>query len=172
MDELSDAVVDSHTGTHRPHFIGHVGEISRLNAGDRLHLGGGFHLEYSNGIGPVHHLVHCLVVEIDPAKVDVAAGAFFNEQQGVLHLRQSPQGQEVDFDESALVYAVLIPVTNVPLFNGALLHRRHFYEGRRADNHAAGVLGQVLGKSIQLGGQVNEVTPGRDPHLVPKFRQP
>ena len=62
-------------------------------------------------------------------------------------------------------------MADVAIGDGRLLDRHRVDEGRRADNHAAGVLGQVLWKTVQLGCHLNEVTPARRVHLVPELGQ-
>ena len=170
-DELADPIIDPHTGTHRPYFISHVGEVHGLDAGNGLHLGRRLHLEYSDGIGLVHHPVHRLVLEIYAAQVDVIALPLLDKLEGFLHLGQSAQGQKVDLHEAGLVDAVLVPVTDVAAIDGRLLHRHYVDEGRGADDHPSRVLGQVLGESVKLGRQVDEVTPHGKVHLSPKLGQ-
>ena len=62
-------------------------------------------------------------------------------------------------------------MADVTVGDGRLLHRHGVDEGRRADDHAAGVLGQVFGEAVQLGRHLDEVTPARRVHLVPELGQ-
>ena len=164
FDELADAVVDADAGTDGAHLVGHVGEVARLDAGDGLDLGRRLDLEYADGVGAVERIVDGRVLEVDAREVDVVAGALFDEQKGILHLGERSQRQEVDLDESGVVYAVLIPVADVAPLDGAGLHRHPVYQRRRAQDHAARVLRQVLGKAGQLPRQVDEIAPHRRVH--------
>ena len=122
------------------------------------------------GVGAVQHVVHRLVVEIDAGEIGCPAGALLDEEEGILHLGEGPQSQEVDFDEASVVDGVLVPMAHVAAVDGPFLHRHLVYEGRGGDNHASGVLGEVLGKAVQLARQIHQMTPDRGIHLVAELR--
>ena len=88
--ELGDTVVDADSGADRSYLVGHVGEVDGSDAGDGLHLGRRLHLEYSDGVGLVHHSVDCLVVKVDAAQVDVVTVPLLDKLKAFLHLRQRP----------------------------------------------------------------------------------
>ena len=71
--EQAYTVVDPHAGAYRADFVGHVGQVHRLNAWRGLHLGSRFHLEHPDGVGLVNHPVDGLVVEIYAAQVYVVS---------------------------------------------------------------------------------------------------
>ena len=170
-DELGDAVVGPDAGAHRGDLVGHLDQVAGPDAGDGLHLGRRLDLEYADGVGPVQGAVDVPVLEVDAREVDVPAGALFDELQGLLHLGEGSQGEEVDLDEAGVVDAVLVPVADVAAVDGAGLRGDDVDQRRGADDHAAGVLGQVFGEATKLRRQLYQVTPAGGVHLVAEVGQ-
>jgi hypothetical protein len=81
------AVVDAHTRPHRAHLVRHVQQVARLEAGYRLHLRGGLHLENTDSVALAEHVVDFSVLEVDTGHIDALAGALLDELDGFLHLR-------------------------------------------------------------------------------------
>ena len=71
-------MINPYPRTHRPHFMSHVQQVTRLEPGDGLQLGGGLHLEDTNCISITQHVVDFFVLEIDAGQINAFAGALFD----------------------------------------------------------------------------------------------
>ena len=171
LDELAHAVIDADARADGPHLVRHVGEIDGLDSGDGLHLGRRLDLEDAYGVGTVERLVDLPVLKVDARQIDIVAGALLDKLQGSLHLGQRAKGQEVDLHKTRVDDAVLVPVADVATLHSAGLHRHLLGERRRAQDHAAGVLRQILGKAVELPRQVDQVAPHRRVGPVAELRQ-
>ena len=85
--------------------------------------------------------------------------------QRFLDLIQHGQGQEVDLGEAGVGHAVLVPVHDEAVRDGARPDGDHPREGAVAEHHAAHVLAQAAGRAQQGGRQRRQLTPagGVDP---------
>lgn len=94
-----------------------VVELPWLHDGERGHLRPRLDLKGAYGVGPAEEVVSGRVVFWDLCEIDRAATTFA-DFQGILHRREHPEAEKVDFYD-----AQILTVIFVPLQHGSILHR-------------------------------------------------
>ena len=134
-----------------------VVEHPGLEPGQGGHLRAGLHLEHPDRVGPLQHLVHRSLAQIQLGQVHVDALVLGDQVDAVVQRGEHPQAQHVELHQTDCRTVVFVPLQHAAVLHPGPLDRAHVGDGAIADHHAAGVDAHVPGQVGDLHGQVHHL---------------
>jgi len=82
---------------------------------------------------------------------------------------QHSQTQTINFENAQFIKVVFIPLNNRSIRHGRVFERNKFTQWSMRDDHSAGMLREMSGKSHECGGPFYEVSGGKRLRIKPRF---
>lgn len=148
-DERVGKMADDGAGADDGDLDGDIVKAGGAHPWERRHLGAAFDLENSDGVGVLHRGESGGVVGRDGVKFDGAA-AIATECKGGLEGGHHTEAEEVDLDDTEVLAIGFIPLDDNAAGHGGVFEWDDAVELALANDHAAAVLTEMAGKTVDL----------------------
>ena len=103
------------------------------------HLRAGLHLEDTNGVGALQHLVDSRLGQIEFGQIDLDTFVFGHQVDGVVQRRQHAQAEQVELHQTDCGAIIFVPLKHATVGHPGPFHRADVGDRAVADHHAARV---------------------------------
>ncbi len=151
-----DHTAGDRAGADDAYLDDEIVELARAKSGEHRHLGAALELKDADGVRPGDHLEDRAIGARDARHGKGAADVGANETEGIIEMRQRPEAEEIDLEQTHCLHVPLVPLDDGALLHGGVFHRHDVVNRLASEQKSPGMNGEMAREVENLGYQAPE----------------